>query len=664
VSVGAAPGPALARLAALHGIATSYRRTTGETVVTPRESVVALLGLLGVSVGSERAANAAAAAERARRSAVTLDAVLVHRGPGAPVISFTPRRALGAGAELVVTQEDGDEQRYPLSSLEAPTTRARRRAVRLPGEVPLGVHRIALVSAGLCEQATLLVAPAALPRAERGWGAFTPTYALRGASDLGAGTLGDLAALSRLLAERGAALVATLPLYAARESPTLETSPYLPLSRLAWNGLYLDLTPLVAATGDEQLRCEHAAALLGAADDKPTRVRYDEVLARRAPLLGRLAALAARDPAGRAAIDAFYAARPELAAYCSFRARHDLAATPPAGADVQQREAYHRYLQFALDRQLDALAGEGPGLLLDFPIGVHPEGFDTAAFPESFTFGANVGAPPDPFQAAGQDWGFPPPSPTGQRTEGYRYLRACLRAAFSYAKVLRIDHVMAFERLWWIPAGAPATEGAYVASPTEELHALVAIEAARAGAVVVGEDLGTVSATTERAMDDEAMLHSSILQFTLRADAPLPEPPARAVASVGTHDLPRFAAFWRGDDLDPGDTGARTARAALRNRVADALGLAAEGSGTDAALTSPETTRAALRGLLGHLARSPADLVVCDLEDAFLEEQPINRPGTEDDGNWSLRSGRTLAELANDPTLAALFEHVDAERRR
>ncbi len=643
--------PALSRLAALHGIAPRYRDTTGQLVEIGPETLRALLGVLGVQANSPAVVERASAEERLRRRSLLIEPVLVHRGPTAPVIECAARRALAAAsAELTVSLESGEEQAMGLSRLEALPARRGRRRLRLPEALPPGAHRLTLSGPATAASALLLTAPATLPPTRRGWGAFLPLYALRGEEDLGCGSYGDLGELAGLLAAHGAGVLATLPLYAPHEGAEIEASPYLPSSRLAWNDLFLDLRPLVERSGDEGARRSYEELVREGPGEEPRTVCYEALSGRRAPLLRSLARLASSRPAVRQQQDDFFDAHTELAAYCAFRAEMDPAGAA-SGADPAERLAFHRYVQFCADGQLGALAARGPGLLLDLPLGVHPAGVDVARYPTSFASGASVGAPPDPFQRDGQDWGFPPPNPA-QRATGYEYLRACLRTAFSHASLLRLDHVMALERLWWIPAGAAPTEGAYVAAHADELRALVAIEAWRAGAAVVGEDLGTVSESIDRAMDEEQMLHSAVLEFSLRADRPLPAVPRRAVASIATHDLPRFAAFWRGTTVD-GEAPPLAASPALRTHVLTELAVPADG---------PCATEQAFRGLLAHLARGPADVVRVDQEDCWLEEEPINRPGRRHCANWRHRSRFTLRELALEPGVVRVLQLLESTR--
>ncbi len=389
--------------------------------------------------------------------------------------------------------------------------------------------------------------------------------------------------------------------------------------------------------------------------------------------------------AARHQLDAFVSARPVVLAYARFRAalERDSGAIPrrragPGGAD-DPRVRYHVYAQWAADTQLATATARS--LYLDLPVGVHPRGFDPWWRPGAFVGGVSAGAPPDDFFARGQVWGFNPPHPSGQRAGGYEYLAATLRAAMGHASVVRIDHVMGLHRLWFVPDGMEATDGVYVRYPEEELRAVVVLEAARAGVAVVGEDLGTVPSEVRRAMHRDGMLRSFVYQFEATPRRPFPDAPPDALASLGSHDLPAFAAWWGGDDIDdrrrrgltpPADAAAeRRGRQALRAAVSRALDLptgagragAAGGRGSGRAVTAGR----ALRACLEHLAASKAPLVLVDPPDLWGEREPYNRPGTgAEEPNFRRRWTKIWPEDLASPAPSApstTLHVVDRARR-
>lgn len=458
---------------------------------------------------------------------------------------------------------------------------------------------------------------------KRGLGVAAPLYAIRGRDDWGVGSFHDLAAVADLAAAWGAELVGTLPVFAMSTESPIDPSPYLPVSRLFWNELYVDVAAAAELAG-----CDAPSSLRpGPRVREASHVDYESVaVAKRQALEECATAMQSAHGRRRDDFERFIAEHPELHAYAEFRAKGD-----------ERSARYHRFVQYAASSQLAAAAAHGDrigvGLYLDLPVGVHPEGFDTWAYPELFA-DAQVGAPPDALAAHGQAWGFPPLHPQRLRASGYRYFIDTLRVALRYARAIRLDHILGLQRLYWIPAGLDATAGAYVRYPHHELLAIVAMEARRAGVTVIGEDLGTVSATIRRGMDRHGVLHTFISRFEASADNPLPQPALPAAASLGSHDLPRFAAYW----TDP-------AQRALN----EALGT--------------REPAEALRRCLGSLAAGPANYVVVDLADLEGEVEPDNQPGTGPEaGNWRRRLPRSIEELAADEALRQLMTGLAATR--
>jgi 4-alpha-glucanotransferase len=308
------------------------------------------------------------------------------------------------------------------------------------------------------------------------------------------------------------------------------------------------------------------------------------------------------------------------------------------------RVAFHEWIQWLIDRQLAVAAAATP-LVHDLPIGVDRDGADAWAFGEVLANELNIGAPPDVFNPAGQDWGMPPFSPDRLRAAGYRPFIESLRAAMRHAGGLRIDHVMGLFRMWCLPLGASPAEGGYLRYRWRELLAVVAIEAERAGAFVVGEDLGTVDRTARRALAARGMLSYRLAYFERR---PPGDYPRGALAAVTTHDLPTIAGAWSGADLDTqrraGLTPDEEGLAALRARLQEAASVPGSATVDDVVLRAHAA-----------LARSPALLVTATLEDALrLTERP-NLPGTVGQHpNWSVPLPVPLEQIFEDPFVRRL----------
>jgi 4-alpha-glucanotransferase len=676
--------PPLGALADLYGVEQSYVDTDGARQVADPDALVAVLRSLGADLTAPGGAAGPLRTERVRRSRQVLAPVLTWPPGSDPDVELTlpAARALGE-CWLHVEAEDGSTTtsrpmvRGPVSTVDIEGAIFHVYPVSLLGPeatpLPAGYHHLTIETATGRSTALVVVAPPC-PRPSPGWGAFMPVHALRSAGDRGVGTYADLARLTGWIAGQGGSFVGTLPLYPAFLDESFEPSPYVPVTRLGWNELFVDprLVPEFGLTpGAQDLMGERPAAGPGA----DGLVDYRSTMERLRRILEPMAANLFAGPSGRRdALDSFAASRPELVRYAEFRGAHErgevaalgraeLVEAPPVHA-LSASARYHLYVQWIAESQVQAA---GDRLYLDMPVGVHPDGFDPWWEPDAFARGVEGGAPPDDFFASGQQWGFRPLDPRVVRADGYRYPIACLRHLMRRASRVRIDHVMGLHRLFWIPDGFSARHGVYVRYHLEEMAAIVSLEADRSGTSVVGEDLGTVPDVVRLAMGESRILRSWVLEFEATATDPLPEPPESAMASIGTHDLPRFATFWDGEDIDDlVARGAQTeewarpehiARRAWRDALVARIGL-------DPGVAGPAGASSALRLCLTHLAASPARLMLVDLEDLWLERRPVNRPGSGPElPNWRTRSRRTLEELTGDPAIAELLGQIQQQRR-
>jgi 4-alpha-glucanotransferase len=538
--------------------------------------------------------------------------------------------------------------------------------------------------------ATVVVAPRC-PRPPRGWGAFAPLTAVRSETNWGVGTYPELAELCRWVGRAGGRFVGTLPLFPTFLDHPVEPSPYLPVTRLGWSELFIDPVAVPEATTSPEARAllDSSATIARVATLRAAAtVDYGAVMACLRTVLEPMAHSVFASPSPRRrALVAFASLRPELVAYARFRSAHERGAdwsgvrpqpSRPGSDDLDALDdgaRYHLYVQWVAHAQLEAAEGH---LYLDAPVGVHPDGFDAWWEAGSFVEGMEGGAPPDEFFAGGQTWGFRPLHPRRVRQDGYRYPIACLRQVMQAASMVRIDHVMGLHRLYWVPEGDAADHGVYVRYHLDEMQAVVALEAHRSGTAVVGEDLGTVPDLVRESMATSGMLRSWVLEFEVSPDDPLPDPPEACLASVGTHDLPRFASFWDGSDIDglvargaqserwaaPERARRRSWREALTGRDTSA-GATAPGAAAGDAVGGPPAGEAAsaLRACLGHLAASAARVTMIDLEDLWLEPGQVNRPGAGPGaGNWLGRWSRSLDQVRRDPGVAALLGDLATRR--
>ncbi|GAA3371653.1 4-alpha-glucanotransferase [Streptomyces sannanensis] len=678
----------LARLAAMHGVATSYEPSAGRTVPIPDATVVMVLAVLGVDASTPEAVNASLAAAESAAAERLLPATVVHWLPSAEPPEAVA--SLPSGTRLRITPEDRRGQP------------GGERQAALWAELPPGVHRLhADAPDGRTGTATLVVAPPRVPQPPgRTHGFLVQLYSLLSGRSWGMGDLGDLADLAAWSGRAlGAGFVQINPLHAAVPGSPADPSPYRPSSRRFPDPVHLRVEDVPEYTRvRDRARLD---ALLEKAD------------ALRAGVL-REGALIDRDAVWelkREALEIVGAVLPtpgRRAAYCDFLAEQGQALEDhatwcalaevhgpdwhrwPAGlrdprspeterarTELFDRVDFHCRLAWLTDTQLAAAqraardAGMAVGLVHDLAVGVHPGGADAWAQQDAFARGMAVGAPPDAFNARGQDWGLPPWRPDALAASGYAPYRGLLRGLMRHAGALRIDHVMGLFRLWWVPEGREPAEGTYVRYDAEAMLAVLVLEAHRAGAVVIGEDLGTVERGVRDALAERGVLGTSVLWFERDwggTERPLPPESWRegCVATATTHDLPSTAARLTHDHVALRHELGLLSRPLAEEQAADAaevadwlayltrLGLLPEGRHDE---------EGAVRAVYRFLLRTPARMVGVWLPDAVGDRRPQNLPGTWDEyPNWRLpvadAEGRpmTLEELVATPRLHALMD--------
>jgi 4-alpha-glucanotransferase len=513
---------------------------------------------------------------------------------------------------------------------------------------------------------------------ERSWGFAVQLYSLRSRGSWGHGDLRDLADLAAWSAsELGAGFVLINPLHAAEPLPPVSASPYLPMSRRWVSPLYLrieDIPEYRELSHPERVRLTQLSQPLRDASATPELIDRDAVWTAKREALEMLRKVPLSDER-HAALDAFRArhgrALQDWAAWCAlaevhgpdYRAWPDrlrdprLAEAEVRGGDLATQAEFHTWAQWLVSSQVEAAqaaardAGMAIGVIADLAIGAHPGGADAWAGQEYFASGFSVGAPPDAFNQRGQDWSLPPMHPRALAAAGYQPLADLIGANLALGGGLRIDHVMGLSRLWWIPAGKPPTEGAYVYyDATGTLGTLAAAAAAR-DAVVIGEDLGTVEPWLRDSLADRGVLGTMMLWFE-RGWSNEPLAPQwwrpNSMVTVSTHDLPPAAAFLSGSQVtDRLALGLLTRsedeeRAEAERTVNDWIGALVEhGLLPPSCFPGPQCGRpsadAFTAALYGYLARTPARLISVNLAEAAGEVRSQNMPGTSDEyPNWKL----------------------------
>jgi 4-alpha-glucanotransferase len=723
----------LHRLAEAHRIATEFWDWQGRHVTVPDETISRVLTALGVDAGTPAAAEQALQASDNAAWTRMLPPSLVIRSGWGPTVDVHVRH--GEGVDVWIDLEGGgqrstlrQEENWSPPRLIAGPDGERlvgQATFRVPDDLPTGYHRLNAWSAGDEASCALIVTPewVGLPgglATRRTWGIATQLYSVRSEQSWGVGDVADLADLAVWgSAALGAGYVLVNPLHAAEPSGRMEPSPYLPTTRRFQNPIYLrveripeyaELPTADRATVDGLRSALHADL------DGVDSIDRDRSWAAKSAAL-RLVHAVPRT-AGRELAYTAYAHREgsgldDFATWCALTDRHgaDWHEWPaelrhpasPAVTEFRAAQArdvdFYRWLQWVLDEQLSDTqnaarrAGMAMGIMHDLAVGVHPEGSDSWCLQDVFAAGISVGAPPDAFNQAGQDWAQPPWRPDRLAELEYSPFRDMVRTVLRSGGGVRVDHIIGLFRLWWIPKGLGPTEGTYVRYDHEAMIGILALEAVRAGAVVVGEDLGTVEPWVREYLTQRGILGTSILWFEYEFDGdgrPLRPEWWReyCLASVTTHDLPPTAGYLAGDhvrlrhslglltrtlaDELAADDAERASwidelrqRGALSEATASSIAEALDPGAPDPVGAELQAT---VHALHRYLTWTPSRLICVALTDLVGDRRTQNQPGTIDEyPNWRVpltgpdgaplsleqvfasRRARLLARVVNEP---------------
>ncbi|HVN42617.1 MAG TPA: 4-alpha-glucanotransferase, partial [Steroidobacteraceae bacterium] len=555
--------------------------------------------------------------------------------------------------------------------------------------------------------------PEAVARGDRLWGVAVQLYTLRSERNWGIGDFADLEVVVRRCAERRAAFVGLNPLHALFAANPAHFSPYSPSSRQFLNVLYIavDRVPEFAACEEaRRIASEPAFAAELARLRSTGNVDYPGVAAVKMRVLRRLHRHF-RERSASSVYERAAAFRAYLADQGEALQRHavhealdetlrvqdpacwgwpvwPVALRDPASPDVAAFAAahpglveFHAWLQWVADEQLaqaQALArdlGMPIGLYGDCAVGVNPNGSETWSDQAVYRTGAAIGAPPDPLALKGQDWGLLPQDPHTLLIERYRPFRDLVAANMRHFGALRLDHVMALFRQWWVPSGLGATDGGYVHYPMADLMAVLALESCRHRCLVVGEDLGTVPDEVGAAMAERAIYSYKVMLFEKHGDGRFRRPgeyARRAIATVTTHDLPTLRGYWEGGDMGLRDRLGLYPSEELRRYLHDErqrdrwalLGaLEAEGLAGPAGPQIPAYSAELARAIQLYLARSSAALVVLQVEDMVGMSDPVNVPSTsEEHANWQRKVMEGLETLFDREDVGRLMREVASAR--
>lgn len=696
----------LRKLANLYGVEFSYEDAFHRQKEASPEALLSLLKTLGCPVKKwTDIPEALQVREEAVWKRVAEPVLVGWEGEEVSIDLRLPSSRAEEGMLFSLTEESGVSRKEMIRLSEIPTVASaefsgkryfQKRWV-IPHTLPPGYHRVTLEANRKRLTASLIVAP---PQAysflkepfSRTWGIFLPLYALSSHRNWGSGDFTDLKVLLQWVQGLGGSIVATLPLLPSFFDNETLPGPYSPVSRLFWNEFYLDISalPELAHTPEAKAFLQSSAfqKKVGLLRASPC-VDYRETMALKRKVLEQLAEAFFRGvtPRRLEAFQHFVKEKGSLEEYARFRATCEQKKVswekwPQRMQDGSLREAdydlsamrYHLYTQWASEEQLKEIAEEnrreGKILSLDLPLGTDPDGYDVWRYKENFVREVRVGAPPDPVFTTGQDWGFPPLHPEVIREREYDYTLACIRHHLRHAGLLRIDHVMMFHRLFWIPKGFDAREGCYVRYPAEEFYAILCLESHRQKAIIAGENLGTVPPEVNSAMARHNVKRLFVAQYELltHPQKALQSIPLNVVASLNTHDMFPFAAFWEGADIEARVTlgllskeEGESEKGSRQKACREVSEILKEGEGRE---DESQKLEGLLKALLKFLSQSPAQILLINLEDLWLERDPQNIPGTvHEHPNWCRKTKDPFEVFSTSPHVVAFLREIGELRK-
>jgi len=698
----------VADLAHAFGIATEYYTQQGQHVVVAGDTLTRVLAALHVDATTE--AGRATAWDRITNDPwrnVLPPVVVARQGHARQVFVHVAERS---AVTLWIDLEQGG--RHPLH--HAPHDHATReidgRVIRellcdVPADLPLGWHTIratltdhdghpAETACPLVVTPDRLTLPTAMQHG-RTWGLMAQLYATRSRESWGLGDLHDLATLAGWAGQQGAGFVLVNPMHAAEVSPPLAPSPYLPATRRFFNPVYLhieDIPEYAALAENDRQRIESLAAPLKQLNTSADLLDRDAVWQAKKEALQIL--LAAPLSADRQAACVAFRQREgqglELfATWCAFAeawgihtcdwpegVRHP---DGPLVAEFRSRFAdrveFFAKLQWLLDEQLARVqataraAGMTAGVVHDLAVGVHPEGADAWALQDVLAHNISVGAPPDMYNQLGQDWSQPPWRPDMLEAAAYIPYRDMLRTILRHSGGIRVDHALGLFRLWWIPRDTPAAQGTFVRYDHEALVGILALEAQRAGAFVVGEDLGTFDGWSRTYLEDRGIAGTSVLWFEGEHGHPLPPERWRenCLATVTVHDLPPTAGYIGGEHVRlRQELGLLTSDVEQEWESHWRWLIAWEQLLRQRGLLDPSVGRATdfrqevVEALYRLIAQSPCKLLAVAVPDLVGDTRAQNQPGTfREYPNWQIPTCRAdsipllIEDLHNNEQVAA-----------
>jgi 4-alpha-glucanotransferase len=694
------PNTQLHTLAKLYGIKNSYIDAKGQLKTASDEALISVLASLGSPVARIDDVASAIREKKQRHWKTMIDPVLVAWENKALIFELRcPKTSLKKSIRASLRLEDGENREMVWKGDQTPVTAKTEIEgveylslnLTFPFRLITGYHHLSFESAGNVIDTLIISAP---PKAyqpnelQNIWGAFSPLYALHSKKSWGAGDFSDLELFMNWLSKSGANLMATLPILPSFFDDKFGPGPYMPASRLFWNEFYLDIDQIPELEG-----CPEALMLINSNEFQrqicglrsSQRVNYQKQLMLKRKILEKLSAsFFSEKPERFFDFQMFYDSHHSLEDYASFRAAGEVHGinwkdwpTLMQNGKLENKDyseaakQYHLYTQWLTQDQVQSMSlkarQENLLLYMDFPVGVHPYSYDVWRERDSFAFGANGGAPPDPVFTSGQNWNFPPLHPENIRQDKYSYVIKCLRHQMKQAGMLRIDHVMNFHRLFWIPEEMDNKDGVYVGYKADELYAILTLESCLNKTVIVGEDLGMVPPEVRPMMDKHGVFRMFVGQYELIAENQLGEIPSRAIASLNTHDMYPFASFWQEEDI--------LERQKLKLLNVESVKKELE--------LRRETKRAFIsilqyKGMINDLSQDTEEILksvylllgssrvfglLLNIEDLWLETHPQNVPGTSRSQNWSRKGHYTIEQFSKSNKIKDILNKVNHSRK-
>ncbi len=669
------PSDSLRELAGANGIANEFWDFSGNHRLVSAATMTAVLAALGVAANSEEEIAAALSDVELGPWRRVLPACAVIRSTsGGQVQVHAPS---GQATSLRLEFEDGGSLELgrsgdDIETREVDGTSVDRLGFWLPANLAIGWHTLVATVADQTYSAPMALVPDAAPEpTRRGWGMMEQLYSLRSKRSWGIGDARDLSETASFFGDLGADFVLINPLHAASPVPPMAPSPYLPVTRRFVNPIYIrpeDVPELAYLPGPQRSLVEWAAEEVRELNSQNEPLDRDVIWAAKSQAL-EVIFRAPRSRSRQRDFERFRAREgrglEDFALWCALREQQPEGELPDVNTVASQRIElaarieYHSWLQWVVDEQLGGAqraaktAGMGIGIMQDLAVGVHSQGSDIWSSPEIFARTIEVGAPPDMYNQQGQNWSQPPWNPKALVESAYEPLRAVCSAVMRHSGAVRIDHILGFFRLWWIPKGHSAIDGTYVRYDHEAMLGVLLLEAHRNGTVVIGEDLGTVEPWVRDYLTSRGVLGTSVFWFE-KEDGGYPLSPERyrslLLATVNTHDLPPSAGYLAGEHVELRDRlgllsdpveHVRAEAAREREQAIERL----SGMGL---LGADPSERAIIEALHRYMARTPALLLGVALVDAVGERRAQNQPGTDQEyPNWRV----PLADQNNRPIL-------------